>query len=318
MTASDTDPTGKSDDDTASDGSVDDGFVPAIDAHAHVFPERLMTAIREAISAEAGWSFENPISRPAIEATLRDAGVTRYVALPYVTDPGAAADLNEWLLDQAAGSDMLIPFATVHPDDDAPGEIARQAFERGARGLKFHCPVQGCSPAAPGIAPALEAAVAADRPVTYHGGTAPMFEDSPHVGIEPFREVVSSYPDLRVCCAHMGTYDTDAFLSLARDHDQVYLDTTFAMSTQATETMGFDPASITDETLIELSESIMYGSDFPNIPYPYREERAGLLARDLPAETTRDLFYQTAGTYLGIDRVPTVTPTDSGRDNEAD
>lgn len=41
------------------------------------------------------------------------------------------------------------------------------------------------------------------------------------------------------------------------------------MSTSAEERMGFDPSTIADETLIKLSESIMYGTDFLNIPYPY-------------------------------------------------
>lgn len=280
------------------------GFAPAIDAHAHLFPDGLTAAIREAIAAETGWEFDHPVDRRGIERTLRGAGVVRYVALPYVHEPGAAAELNDWLLDRAAASEMLVPFATVHPEDEAPGEIVRTAFDRGARGLKFHCPVQQCRPADPGIAPALEAAVAADRPVTYHGGTAPMFEDSPYVGIDPFEELLASYPDLRVCCAHMGTYDTEAFLALAREHDTVYLDTTFAMSTRATETMGFDPGVIDDATLIDLSESIMYGSDFPNVPYPYRAERAGLLARELPAGTVRDLFFRTAREYLDLEIEP--------------
>ncbi len=292
------------DPDEAEVGAAGSGFAPAIDAHAHLFPDGLTAAIREAIAAETGWEFDHPVNRRGIEGTLREAGVVQYVALPYVHEPGGAAELNDWLLDRATDSGMLVPFATVHPDDEAPGEIVRAAFDRGARGLKFHCPVQECRPADPGIAPALEAAVAADRPVTYHGGTAPMFEDSPYVGIEPFEELLASYPDLRVCCAHMGTYDTEAFLGLAREYETVYLDTTFAMSTRATETMGFDPGSIDDATLIELSDSIMYGSDFPNVPYPYRAERAGLLARELPAETVRDLFFATAREYLDLDLEP--------------
>ena len=295
-----------------------DGFAPAIDAHTHLFPDGLTAAIRDAITAETGWRFDHPSNRRGVERTLRAAGVVRYVALPYVHEPGAARKLNEWLLSRAAESDRLIPFATVHPDDEAPGEIVRAAFDRGARGLKFHCPVQECSPADPRIAPALEAAVAADRPVTYHGGTAPMFEDSPFVGIDPFRELLASYPDLRVCCAHMGTYDTEAFLSLAREYDTVYLDTTFAMSTRAPETMGFDPGVVDDTTLTELSDSIMYGSDFPNIPYPYRAERAGLLARELPAETVRDLFFQTAREYLCLDLDPDPGPDSATGDSVED
>ena len=276
-------------------------FAPAIDAHVHLFPERLAVAVQRTLMDETGWEFESPTDRDSMEATLAEAGVERYVALPYVHEPGGARSLNAWLTEQAVDSGSLIPFATVHPDDEGVGDIVRDAFEAGARGLKFHCPVQRCAPADSRIEPALEAAVEYDRPVTYHGGNAPMFEDSPYVGADRFAEVVESYPKLRVNCAHMGTYEVSAFIKMAREHDTVYLDTTFAMSTEAEETMGFDPSTVADATLVELSDSIMYGSDFPNIPYPYRAERAELLGRDLPADTYRDIFYRTATEFLGVD-----------------
>lgn len=277
-----------------------DTFAPAIDPHTHLFPEGLMSAIRDVLTEEAGWEFDHPVARPAIEEILTEAGVETYVALPYVHRPEMARDLNSWLCEQAGVSEMLIPFATVHPEDDDVGGIVRDAFESGARGLKFHCPVQEVAPADPRIEEALAVAADYDAPITYHGGTAPMFEDNDYVGADLFAELLDSYPELRVCCAHMGTYETDAFVEFAREYDNAYLDTTFAMSTQAEQTMGFDPGSIPDETFAELSESIMYGSDLPNIPYPYREERAELLGRDLPEETYRDLFYRTAQEYLGL------------------
>lgn len=276
-------------------------FAPAIDPHTHLFPERLARAIRASLAEEAGWSFPTPLAQSAIESVLEHAGVVRYVSLPYAHDTGVASALNDWTLDRAADSEFLIPFATAHPEDDDVGAIVESAFDRGAQGLKFHCPVQECAPADPRIEPALEAAVERDRPVTYHGGTAPMFEESPYVGADRFEELLASYPDLRVCCAHMGTYQEDRFLEFTREYDRVYLDTTFAMSSKASDHMAFDPATIPDETLVELSESIMYGSDYPTIPYAYVHERKHLLGRDLPDKTFRDLFYQTAATYLEID-----------------
>ncbi|MFC6718347.1 amidohydrolase family protein [Natrialbaceae archaeon GCM10025810] len=289
---------------TRDEPTADHRFRPAIDAHTHVLPERLIAAIRRALSAEGGWEFSNPAAPAEIEGVLRSAGVGAYVALPYAHRPGVAADLNGWLLERAASSERLLPFATVHPDDEDVADIVRTAFEDGARGLKIHCPVQECRPADPRLEPALEVAAAYDRPITYHGGTAPMFEDSPYVGPEPFEELLDSYPELRVCCAHMGAYEVDAFLEFARTRETVYLDTTFTMSTRAEETMGFDPSTIADETLVECSNSIVYGSDFPNVPYPYREERAELLGRDLPRETFRDVFYRTAADYLGLEEGP--------------
>lgn len=270
-----------------------------VDAHVHLMPDRLMDAIRGSLSDTAGWSFDHPTDLEGILSVLTDAGVQRFVALPYVARPGRAADLNRWVCDRAADSERVVPFATVHAEDDDVGGIVREAVDSGARGLKFQLPVQGFPADDPRLARAYDVAVDADIPVVFHAGTAPMFRDNPNVGVDRFQSFLDSYPDVRSCVAHMGTFEVEEFVAIAREYDTVYLDTTFAMSAVATEYSDFDPASIPDETLIDLSASIMYGSDFPNIPYPYREERAHLLERDLPTAVHRDLFVETARRFLG-------------------
>ncbi|PSQ56847.1 amidohydrolase [Halobacteriales archaeon SW_8_68_21] len=272
-----------------------------VDAHVHLMPERLMVAIREALGDAAGWAFDHPTDRERMEATLAAADVERYAALPYAARSDAAADLNEWVIEAVAGSDRAIPFATVHAADDDPGTVVADAFDAGARGLKLQLPVQGFAADDPRLDPAYEVVAARDAPVVLHAGTAPMFEDSPHVGVERFESFLASYPDVRVCAAHMGTYETEAFVDLARDRDNVFLDTTFAMSSVAETYMEFDPTTVADDTLIDLSESIMYGSDYPNIPYPYAREREHLLSRELPTEARRDIFSRTARRFLDDD-----------------
>jgi hypothetical protein len=274
-------------------------FAPAIDAHVHVLPERLLAAVRGALNDEAGWEFAHPTDREGIEAVLREAGVERYVSLPYAHRAGVAADLNEWVRARADESEMLIPFASVHPEDDV-GDVVYDAFEAGARGLKFHCPVQRCAPDDPRLDSAYELAADFDRPVLFHAGTAPMFRGDDTVGPERFEAFVESFPDVRACCAHMGTYDAEQFLAIAEDFDNVYLDTTFAMSSAAEQYMDFDPTTIADARIEALSEFIMYGSDYPNIPHDYAAEREHLLSRDLSEATYRDIFYRTAEAFLDV------------------
>lgn len=269
-----------------------------VDAHVHLMPERLMQAIRDALGEAAGWTFDHPTDLEAMTAILRDAGVEQFFALPYAHEPGIADELNQWVCETAAASEQAVAFATVHADDDDIGGIVERAVAAGAQGLKFQLPVQGFPADDPRLAPAYEVAADHDLPVVLHAGTAPMFRDDPSVGVERFRSFLGSYPELRVCAAHMGAYEVEAFCELARTRDNVFLDTTFAMSAVAEEYMEFDPDSVADETLVDLSESVMYGSDFPNIPYPYENERAHLLGRELPAEVQRDIFSRTARRFL--------------------
>lgn len=125
----------------------------AIDAHVHLMPERLMEAIRKALNEVSGWEFDYSTSRKAIETTLREHGIERYVALPYAHKPGIAADLNQWLLEAPSHSELCIPFATVHPADGVHA-VVKNAFKNGARGLKFQSSVQEAAPDDPRLDPA--------------------------------------------------------------------------------------------------------------------------------------------------------------------
>lgn len=272
-----------------------------VDAHVHLMPDRLMQAIREALHDAAGWRFDHPTDSEALVDALAHAGVERFLALPYAARPGAARELNRFVCETTADVEAAVPFATVHAGDDDVGDVVRSAIADGAQGLKLQLPVQGFGPDDDRLIPAYEAVVAADVPVVMHAGTAPMFTDSPHVGVDRFRSFRASFPDVRVCVAHMGTYDVEAFLDIAREDPEVYLDTTFAMSSVADRYMDFDPSTVTNRTLIELSESVMYGSDYPNIPYAYVREREHLCLRELPEEVLRDLFSRTARQFLGED-----------------
>jgi len=271
---------------------------PVVDAHVHLMPERLTTAIRKSLHKQTGWEISQPATREGIEKTLREAGIERYLALPYAHKPGIARDLNEWLLSKASESEMIVPFATVHGNDDVE-EVVREAFEAGSRGLKFHCPVQRSGPADDRLEPAFQLAAAYNRPILFHAGTAPLYKESPYVGAEQFEEFLASYPEVKAASAHMGTYEWEAFVELTREYDNAFLDTCFAMSTEATMYMNFDPTVIPDTVFEELSGSIMYGSDFPQLPYSYSAEREGLLSRDLSKETYRDIFERTVSRFLG-------------------
>jgi len=220
-----------------------------IDAHMHLMPDRLMTAIRESLSDTAGWSFDHPTDLDSMTEVLERAGVEQCIALPYAHRPGIAPDLNEWICEETADSEMAIPFATVHAADEDVGAIVEEAFSRGARGLKFQLPVQGFAADDPRLDPAYEVAAEWDYPVLFHAGTAPMFRGNPAVGIEPFRSFVDSYPDIRACGAHMGTYEHETFMDLVRDRENVFLDTTFAMSSVADTYMDFNPSVIGDAAL---------------------------------------------------------------------
>ena len=72
------------------------------------------------------------------------------------------------------------------------------------------------------------------------------------------------------------------------------LDTTMAMTEASYPFTRIDPRIVGDADLVRHSERILFGSDFPNLPYPYEEERRGLWARDLPLAVYERIFYANA------------------------
>jgi len=220
-----------------------------IDAHMHLMPDRLMTAIRESLSDTAGWSFDHPTDLDSMTEVLERAGVEQCIALPYAHRPGIAPDLNEWICEETADSEMAIPFATVHAADEDVGAIVEEAFSRGARGLKFQLPVQGFAADDPRLDPAYEVAAEWDYPVLFHAGTAPMFRGNPPSASNPSGRS-STRTRISGPVAHTwaptNTRRSWIWSATARTF---FLDTTFAMSSVADTYMDFNPSVIGDAAL---------------------------------------------------------------------
>ena len=104
--------------------------------------------------------------------------------------------------------------------------------------------------------------------------------------------------DVRPCL--VLTNGTDPLL---RRFPELRLDTTMAMTRASTPYTGIDPAVVRNEDLVEHADRVLYGSDFPNLPYAYEEERADLWARDLPLPVYRRIFYENARVFFRLTEV---------------
>ena len=65
-----------------------------------------------------------------------------------------------------------------------------------------------------------------------------------------------------------------------------------------------DPAEVTPayrERLARLEDKVILGSDFPNIPYPYVDQIAGLAALGLGDDWMRSVLWTNGAKVLGLD-----------------
>jgi predicted TIM-barrel fold metal-dependent hydrolase len=267
------------------------------DAHVHLHPPRLAAAIEQWFARE-NWRAAHPFDPEAVVDTLRRRAVERFCFFTYGHRAGMARALNQWVADTASRYPQAVALGTLHVDDGDLDAVAREALDGlGLRGFKFHLSVQRFHADDPRLFPAYERGEAEGACFMLHAGTMP-YRD-PFTGFERFARLMERFPRLRVCVAHMGAFDSDRFLALTEHYPHLYLDTTMAMTALATPYVGAEPETITNETLLRHQDRIMFGSDFPLIPYDYDEERRWAEARGLPEAVQAKIFYDNADRFFG-------------------
>jgi predicted TIM-barrel fold metal-dependent hydrolase len=267
-----------------------------IDVHVHLHPPRLAAAI-ERHFAQDGWVARHPFDPGKVAATLAERGVERFCFFSYAHKPGMARELNQWVAEMAVTLPGAVGFGTLHPDDpDIEAIAAEAADDLRLRGFKFHHSVQRFHVDDARLFGVYGRAEAAGHILVLHVGTMP-YRD-PFTGVARFRRVLERFPRLTAIVAHMGAFESDAFLALLDEHPNLYVDTTMAMAPAAGRYVGADPAAIADATLVRYQDRILFGSDFPLIPYDYEEERRWAWDRDLPDGVRRKIFHDNAARLL--------------------
>jgi len=274
-----------------------------IDIHTHLHPERLSRAIRKWFAERSDWKLEYPTEPELVAGFLRDHGVERFVYFSYAHKAGIARELNAWLRATAPRVPDGIPLGTVHPDDPDLMEAVEEALVGyGFKGFKFHINVQRFFPDDPRVLPVYERLLALDRFLLIHVGSAPW--PNAFDGFPRFARVMDMFPRLKVVVAHMGSFETRQFMQLMERCPNLYLDTTMAFAPVRHEYRRIDTRlnriSVTNDDLLRWQDRIVFGSDFPNLPYPYEEERAALWLRDLPLAAFRKIFRDNAAALLGL------------------
>ena len=274
-----------------------------VDIHTHLHPERLTRAIRKWFAERSDWKLEYPTEPELVAAFLRDHGVERFVYFSYAHKAGIAREINAWLHATESRVPDGIPLGTVHPDDADLMEAVDEALVGyGFKGFKFHINVQRFFPDDPRVLPVYERMLALDRFLLIHVGSAPW--PNAFDGFPRFARVMEMFPRLKVVVAHMGSFETRQFMTLMERCPNLYLDTTMAFAPIRHEHRKIDTRlnriSVTNDDLLRWQDRIVFGSDFPNLPYPYEEEREALWLRDLPLPVYRKIFHDNAASLLGL------------------
>jgi hypothetical protein len=269
-----------------------------VDAHVHLFPTKLFQAVWDWFD-QHGWPIRYRFSAPEILEFLIGRGVDHVVGLQYAHKPGMADELNTLMAGWMAEFPQLVGLATCFPGEkDATGILSR-AFENGLKGVKLHVHVQGFDMNAPQLGDIYRTCVEHNRPLLMHAGRepkSPAYRHDPYAlcSADRVTNILQEFPDLRLCVPHMGMGEYAAYARLIERYDNLWLDTTMALADYFTEVQAPD---IREMRL----DRIMYGSDFPNIPYAWDREVKCIQGIGLkPADLAR-IMGDNAHEFYGIE-----------------
>jgi hypothetical protein len=259
-----------------------------IDIHTHLHPPRLFKAIRRWFDENSDWHLKHPTDPDAVAGSLKHFGVQRFVFCSYAHKPGMARELNSWLAETSRRLNRFgLPLATVHPDDDDCLSYFEEALTDGCVGLKIHEDVQGIRLDDSRLESVLSRLSAHNGFVLAHIGSIPFRADS-NDGPVRIDNVAKRHPDLNIVIAHLGVPDTNEYLDLIERHANLYLDTTMALTPSALK------ANIDRRDLAHFADRIVFGSDHPNLPYPYEDEVAAVKNLKLSQEAEDKVFFGNA------------------------
>lgn len=269
------------------------GLPGLADVHVHFMPERLLRRVWEYFDAAGplvGTSWPIRYRWPERERVdhLRALGVRVFGALCYAHRPGVADGLNTWSAEFARSTPGCLPSATFFPEPGVLGYVTK-ALDGGARVFKVHPQVGGFSPADPRLDPVWGLLADAGTPVVVHAGHAPAA--TAHTGPAPFAEVMARHPGLAAIVAHLGAPDFGPFLRIAESYERVALDTTMVFTPFFDAIAAFPPAELPGLRALGLAGKVLLGSDFPNIPYPYADQLAGLVRLELGDDWLRAICW---------------------------
>jgi len=269
-----------------------------VDAHVHVFPEPVFKALWEWFEKNA-WPIRYKGTTPELLEYLLKRGVDHIVALQYAHKPGIARDLNRYMMRLCEKfSGRITGMATVFPGEADTGLILEDAFAAGLKGVKLHAHVQCFDMNSTDMIPIYEVCSQKGKPLVMHVGREPKSESylcDPYVlcRAEKLEQVLKNFPALKICVPHLGMDEYAAYQRMIETYDNLWLDTSVACA-------DFLPT----EQVVRLDEMrmdrIMYGSDFPNIPYAWDREIKQIKKAQLSRASMSKIFRENALEFFNI------------------
>jgi predicted TIM-barrel fold metal-dependent hydrolase len=280
------------------DSTIPSGLPYIIDAHVHIFPSNIFSAVWKWFD-QHGWHIRYQMTSSQVLAFLISHGVGHIIAFQYAHKPEIAGELNQYMSRKCLEYDGKVTgLATVYPGERDAEKTLQKAFDSGLGGLKLHAHVQCFDMNSDEMNVLYECCRRNKKPIVMHVGREPRsaaYRCDPYeiCSAEKLERVLKDFPELKICVPHLGLDEISAYQKLIEKYDNLWLDTAMAVA-------SYFPIKGKIDLNRYRSDRVMYGSDFPNIPYPWDRELKILKMGNISYDTFERILYKNAADFFSL------------------
>lgn len=280
-----------------------------LDFHSHTFPDAISKKIVSQLAAAAWARYYTDASRPALFASMKEAGIDYALNLPVFTRPDQVVKINRDLLrdHEAMLERHYLTLGGMHPDFEGYREELRFLKAHGLPGIKLHPANQAVDLDDPRMLRIIGAASELEMIVVIHAGFDPMHPQRNYATLPMILRVIEEIRPPRFVLAHLGGFSDWAAVEKELCGAPVWLDTALVFSrvVASLDGQGHPVYSqpIEDEAFVRLVrrhgvERVLFGTDSPWADqHAYVRKMQSLSLTD--AEKAR-IFWQNAAGLLHI------------------
>lgn len=232
------------------------------DFHTHCFPDALAPKVIPQLAATANAIPAHDGTAAGLLALQKNAGITRSVVMPVVTNPAQFDSINRFAvtLDRTPG---LRSFGGIHPDCPEPEEKLAFLKSQGLRGIKIHPDYQDTYIDDPRYLRILRAAMELGLFVMTHAGIDPVCPDTVHCTPDRVLRLLDAAGVSRcdhcrplLILAHLGGVGMQKEFTEKLSGAPVYIDTSFVLP-------SLPPSEAASLIRAHGVEKTLFGTDSP-------------------------------------------------------
>lgn len=257
-----------------------------IDAHAHIFPQKIAEKATEAIGEFYDLAMDNEGSSEKLLAAGQTIGISRYLVCSTATVPTQTVRINDFIKEECDLHPEFFGFGTLHPDMEGLAEETERVIDLGLHGIKIHPDFQKFN-IDDASAYKIYEIIEGRLPILVHMG------DSRYDYSRPFRlaRVLKDFPKLEVIAAHFGGYQRWEEAEGCLKHKNVKLDTCSSL-------FAITPAYARRLVSFYGAENLFFGTDFPM--WNHMEELERFFAIGLKESDNRKILAENFKNYYKI------------------